>query len=425
MTKPELYPRQIEPLLREALADSPVVLVHGPRQSGKSTLAKMTGKPLGYEYLSFDDDTIRAAADADPIGFVEGLSDRVILDEIQRVPELFTTIKHAVDARSGPGRFLLTGSANVLLLPRLADSLAGRMEVLRLHPLAQCELERQPGQFVDALFADRFKVRYQNQPMAQLVGKITAGGYPAALRRSTGRRRQSWYRNYINALVQRDVQDLGRIHSLEAMPRLLELAASQTAQLFNASRLAAPFQLSRPTISSYMTLLENVFLLERLQPWHSNRVKRLIKTPKLHLGDTGLACALLGVDADDLMADRALLGHVLESFVYQELRRQDSWAEQPARFYHFRDRDGMEVDIVIERSASALAGVEIKAAASVDKRDFRALEKLRNSVGERFRGGVVLYCGERTLSFGDRLTAVPVSALWGSGDEAAEQALGN
>ena len=406
------HPRQAAQPLRETLADSPVVLVHGPRQCGKTTLARWVGGPLGYEYLNFDDDTVRAAAEADPIGFVDGLPQHVILDEIQRVPALFTTLKHAVDRQSSPGRFLLTGSANVLLLPQLADSLAGRMAVLRLHPLAQCELANRPGVFLDTLFQARFKTERRERLGPRLAEAIVAGGYPAALARPVGRRRRAWYRDYIDALVQRDVRDLSRIHSLDALPRLLKLAAAQTAQLFNASDLATPFQLSRPTIADYVTLLERVFLLERLPPWHSNRLSRLVKTPKLHLGDTGLACALLGVDATTLAADRTLLGHVLETFVFQELRRQDSWAESPADFLHYRDRDGVEVDLVIERGTRALAGVEVKAAATATARDFRGLEKLRDATGERFAAGVLLYDGQATLSFGDRLFAVPISALW-------------
>lgn len=412
MQEIDLHPRQAAPLLREALADSPVVLVHGPRQCGKTTLARMVGEPLGHAYLSFDDETTRAAAEADPVGFVDGLPQQVILDEVQRLPMLFATLKHAVDRKRTPGRFLLTGSANVLLLPRLADSMAGRMSVLRLHPLAQCELAGQTGTFLQRLFAADFKAGRSQRLGEQLADAIVAGGYPAALARTSARRRAAWYRDYIEALVQRDVRDISRIHSLDALPRLLKAAAAQTAQLFNASDLAAPFQLSRPTIADYVILLERVFLLERLPPWHSNRISRLVKTPKLHLGDTGLACALLGVDAAALADDRPLLGHLLETFVFQELRRQESGSDMGATFFHYRDREGVEVDIVIERGARALAGVEVKAAASVTERDFRGLAKLRDATGKRFTAGVVLYDGEATLGFGDRLFAVPIRTLW-------------
>lgn len=412
MSEAATYSRQAEPLLLEALADSPVVLVHGPRQCGKTTLAQTVGEHADYDYVSFDDDVMRAAAQADPAGFVGDLPPRVILDEVQRVPALFTALKVAVDRRRTPGRFLLTGSANVLLLPKLADSLAGRMAVLRLHPLAQCELTRHPSHFLDTLFAAAFKTRRSERLGPRLADAIAAGGYPAALARPGGRRRTAWYRDYIETLVQRDVRDMARISSLDVLPRLLALAAAQTGRLFNVSDLAAPFQLSRPTIADYVTLLERVFLLERLPPWHSNRTSRLVKTPKLHLGDTGLACALLGVNAAGLAADRPLLGQLLETFVFQELRRQASWNDEPSTFFHYRDRDAVEVDIVIERGAQFLVGVEVKAAATVTARDFRGLRKLRETAGKRFACGVVLYDGEASAAFGDGLFAVPIRALW-------------
>ena len=412
MPEAAIYTRYALPRLTEALADSPVVLIHGPRQCGKTTLAQTQGRHSKYAYLSFDDDVVRGAAQTDPAGFMSDLPQRVILDEVQRVPALFAALKIAVDRKRVPGRFILTGSANVLLVPKLADSLAGRMQILRLHPLAQCELTRHAPGFLDALFAGRFKFRQSERLGGQLAQRIAAGGYPAALARPAGRRRAAWYRDYLEALVQRDVRDLARISSLDVLPRLLALAAAQTAQLFNMTALAAPFQLSRPTIGDYVTLLERVFLLERLPPWHSNRISRLIKTPKLHLGDTGLACALLGVDAAALAADRPLLGQILETFVFQELRRQASWHDEPLAFFHFRDKDGVEVDIVIERGARALVGVEVKAAATVTAADFRGLRKLREAAGKRFVAGVVLYDGEVSVRFDEQLYAVALRALW-------------
>ncbi|WP_297919400.1 ATP-binding protein [Metallibacterium sp.] len=412
MPRAAIYPRYALPRLTEALTDSPVVLIHGPRQCGKTTLAQTQGRHSKYVYLSFDDDVVRGAAQTDPAGFMSNLPRRVILDEVQRVPALFAALKIAVDRERVPGRFILTGSANVLLVPKLADSLAGRMQILRLHPLAQCELARHAPGFLDALFDGRFKFRQSERLGNQLAQRIAAGGYPAALARPAGRRRAAWYRDYLEALVQRDVRDLARISSLDVLPRLLALAAAQTAQLFNMTALAAPFQLSRPTIGDYVTLLERVFLLERLPPWHSNRISRLIKTPKLHLGDTGLACALLGVDAAALVADRPLLGRILETFVFQELRRQASWHDEPLAFSHFRDKDGVEVDIVIERGARTLVGVEVKAAATVTAADFRGLRKLREAAGKRFVTGVVLYDGEVSVRFDEQLYAVPLRALW-------------
>ena len=407
-----LYPRFAEPRLTEALADSPIVLIHGPRQCGKTTLARIIGERKGYAYVSFDDAVLCTAAQADPVGFAGDLPERVILDEVQRVPALFSALKVAVDRKRSAGRFILTGSANVLLVPKLADSLAGRMEIIRLHPLAQCELNRRTTSFLDSLFAGNFKTRQTDRLASQLAEKIVAGGYPAALARPSERRRATWYRDYLDALVQRDVRDLARISSLDILPRLLTLAASQTARLLNVADLSSPFQVSRPTIRDYVTLLERVFLVDSLPPWHSNRLSRLIKTPKLHVGDTGLACALLGINAAALTADRPLLGQLLETFAFQELRRQASWYGESVAFFHYRDKDGAEVDIVIERGARALAGIEIKASATVTGADFRGLRKLKEASGKRFVAGVVLYDGEACASFGDGMYAVPLRALW-------------
>ncbi len=264
MTSPALYPRSAEPRLLEALADTPVVLIHGPRQCGKTTFAQVVGDREGYAYLSFDDSVTLTAARADPIGFVDGLPDRTILDEVQRAPEVFTAIKTAVDRQRTPGRFLLTGSANVLLVPRLADSLAGRMESLRLHPLAQCEIEgHQPG-FLGSLFDGTFPTRSLPRLGNELAERVAKGGYPSALARANPRRRATWYRDYVETLVQRDVRDLARIRSLHILPRLLAMAAGQSANLVNVTDLAGPFQVSRPTIREYVTLLSQVFLLEEL-----------------------------------------------------------------------------------------------------------------------------------------------------------------
>jgi len=412
MTDKILYPRFARRRLEEALTDTPVVLVHGPRQCGKTTLARMVGDAAGYAYITFDDDVQLSAAQADPVGFVADLPDKTVLDEVQRVPGLFLALKSAVDRDRRPGRFIMTGSANVLLVPKLADSLAGRMEILRLHPLAQDELVRSESRFLDVLFEGQFRNRHFERLGASLAEKIVAGGYPAALLRSTPRRRAAWYRDYTETLVQRDVRDLARISALESLPRLLQLAAGQTARLVNVAEMASAFQLSRPTIRDYVALLERIFLLEHLPPWHSNRLSRLIKTPKLHLTDTGLATALLGLDAGVLAKDRAMLGQLLETFVFQELRRQASWCDTTTTFYHFRNKDGAEVDIVLERGVGEVVGIEVKAAATVTAKDFRGLRRLKEAAGDRFVAGVVLYDGESVAGFGDCLHAVPIRALW-------------
>ncbi|MSR46283.1 MAG: ATP-binding protein [Planctomycetes bacterium] len=390
MSAPLLRRRFASARLVEALSDTPVVLIHGPRQCGKTTLARTVGEVRGYAYHNLDDFVVLASAMADPAGFVANLPERVILDQVQRAPGLFTALKSEVNRRRTPGRFLLTGSANVLLRPTLADSLAGRMGILRLHPLAQCELAGRAPSFLAALFAGRFKTRAYVRLGARLVERVVAGGYPAALVRAAPRRRASWYRDYVEALVQRDVRDLARISSLDVLPRLLAFAAAQTARLMNVSDLAGPFHLSRPTIRDYLTLLERVFLLDVLPPWHSNRLSRLVKAPKVHVGDSGVACALLGLDAEALRQDRSTFGFLLETFVFQERRRQASWHEKEIRFHHFRDRDDAEVDILLERGANEVAGVEVKAGSTITLADFRGLRKLRDAAGERFSAGVVL-----------------------------------
>jgi predicted AAA+ superfamily ATPase len=409
-----VFARFLAPRVREALGDTPAVLIHGSRQSGKTTLARIVGEPRGYGYISFDDEAIRTAASSDPIGFVSSLPARTILDEVQRVPELFTSLKVVIDQRRTAGRFILTGSANVLLVPALADSLAGRMAILRLHPLAQCEIEARRPRFIETLFRGSFRPGVADRLGLDLAERIAAGGYPAAVARRAPARRRAWYRDYVETQLQRDIRDLSRIRSLDTLPKLLALAAAQTARLINVADLASPFELTRQTIHEHVTLLERVFLLDRLPAWHTNRLSRLVKRPKLHIGDTGVACSLLGIDAARLAADRQLLGALLETFVLQELRRQASWLPEPVGFFHFRDRDDFEVDIVLEQGALAIAGVEVKAAATVHEGDLRGMRKLRDVAGDRFVAGVVLYDGSATISFGGGLFAVPVRKLWAS-----------
>lgn len=424
-----LHRRFIEPRLVEALEDSPAVLIQGPRQCGKTTLVQMVCAPehlpgsvaqiprvenRGYGYISFDDDVVRSAAEIDPMGFIAELPERVVLDEIQRVPGLFTGLKLELDRRRTPGRFVLTGSTNVLAVPNVQESLAGRLEMVSLYPMAQSELHvGQPDArgFIDRLFNDGFPIRQTTRLGKDLIDRIIAGGYPPALARPTERRRSNWYRNFIEAQVQRDVSDVSRIRGIALLPRLLQLVATQTAQLFNVSSLSAPFELSRTTIGDYVELLKRVYLLEVLPPWYSNLGKRLIKTPKIHIGDTGLAASLLRVTETALRADRSMIGALLETFVFQELRRQASWHDDPIEFFHYRDKDQVEVDVVMESSGS-VAGVEVKAASTVTNSDFRGLRKLNQVCGTRFVGGVVLYDGETSVPFGERLYAVPVRFLW-------------
>ncbi|MDP2284858.1 MAG: ATP-binding protein [Pseudohongiella sp.] len=378
------------------------------------THPQTVGSDLGYHYISLDDNNQLAAAQTDPVGFVAALPEKTILDEIQRAPNLFTSLKASVDQNRQPGRYILTGSVNIMLLSSVADSLAGRIEIMRLRPLARCEVSGHKPRFLEQLFQSDFlcatgagKLNRLGEKLAQT---ICDGGYPAALARSSEIRRANWYRDFITTLIQRDIQDIAHIKHLEVLPRLLSVAASQTARLFNGSDIASPLSISRPTIREYLTLLEQIFLIEQLQPWHNNRLSRLVKTPKMHMADTGLACSLLGLNSNALWQDKPLLGQLLETWIYIELRKHADWSEREYHFFHYRDKDKVEVDIVIQQGRQ-LAGVEIKASATVTAADFKGLIKLREACAEQFVCGLVFYDGDSVLPFGERLFAVPISIL--------------
>ena len=405
-------PRLIGGRLEDALESSPVTLIHGPRQCGKTTLARRLGEPLGYTYVSFDDPLLLGQAHADPVGFVAGLPERVILDEVQRAPFLFSVLKMAVDEHRTAGRFILSGSSNILLAPQLSDTLAGRMVMLRLYPLAQCELEGSSPALLEALFACDFRYQVARQPQRPVSDRLVTGGYPPALVAPTQWQRAEWCRNYVEAVLMREVRELSRVRALGEMPKLLSLMADQTAQILNVSRLASVLRLSRPTILDYLELLEQIFLVKRLPPWFNSMAPRQTKAPKIHITDTGLACVLLGETSTTLSDNGPRFGHLLETFVLNELRRLASWEKTGYAFFHYRDRDQTEVDIVVEREGGQVVGIEVKAATMVGDRDFRGLKKLRDLAGRKFAAGVILYGGHLSIRFDDQLYAVPLRALW-------------
>jgi len=410
MNTSQIYPRYLMKNLKTALADTPAVLIHGARQSGKTTLAKMLGDE--YTYYTFDDETTLTAARLDPIGFVNRLPGKCILDEVQILPEIFRTLKKAIDEKREPGRFVLTGSANLMLLPQVSDSLAGRIEILRLYPLSQVEIESSGMNAISQMFGGEFpsgdtKIEYE-----RMIDRVIRGGYPEPLNRIDITRNRTWYRNYTTTIIERDLQDIVRIHNIESMPKLLKMLANQTAQLINVSEIAPAFQISKPTLKHYTELLNRIFMVEYLQPFFRNRIKRLVKTPKVHLTDTGLACSIMNVSADQLLNDPGKFGHILETFVYNELRRQSSWLSEEIEFFHFRDRDGYEVDLVLEDSNGRIVGVEVKASATIRENDFVGLKRLQRILGDQLSLGVVLYLGDRRLSLGSGLFASPVSSLW-------------
>lgn len=404
--------RHIDRSVVQSLSDTPVVLLNGARQTGKTTLAQSIASRLGGQYLTLDDASTLAAAIQDPVGFIRNLPGRVILDEVQHAPGLFPAIKMAVDRDRQPGRFLLTGSANVLTVPRLSESLAGRMEIIPLFPFSAGELAGVPEGFLERLFAGSLSDTPWPNPGQEIVERLSRGGYPEANQRPDSERRAAWFGSYISTILQRDVRELARIEALHSLPHLLNLLATRTSGLLNLADVGRDCGLPHSTLTRYMALLESLFLIHRLPAWSPNLGKRLVKAPKLHLLDTGLAAHLLGANTARLAEDRALLGRLLETFVVSELRKQLSWSNPHARLLHYRTATGSEVDIILERPDGTMAAIEVKASATVGASDFSALQGLREQLGKRFRSGVVLYLGDQTVPYGDQLTLVPVSALW-------------
>ena len=409
--------RHVTPLLRAALADTPVSFLIGARQTGKSTLCRSLIE-AGYpaRYLTLDDASTLASAHSDPTGFLAGLEGPVVLDEVQRIPDLFRAIKLDVDRRRTPGRYLLTGSANVLLLPRVAESLVGRVEILTLWPLSQGEIEGRPEEFVDVAFsAARAMPRVRGEGRTELLHRALRGGFPEVVSRRNPSRRRAWFESYLTTILQRDVRDLASIEGLTALPRLLSLLAVRSPSPVNHAELSRVGGLPQSTLKRYMTLLETTFLVRSVPAWASNRSKRIVKTPRLVLVDSGLLAHLAGWTSERLLHEGEPAGALLESFVVMELTKQASWSRARPGLFHFRTHAGQEVDIVLEAGDGRIVGVEVKAASTVGTGDFRGLKALSEAAGKKFHRGIVLYTGAETLPFGSNLWAMPINALWAAG----------
>lgn len=411
------YPRHIEPRLLDALTDTPAVMISGPRQAGKTTLVRRVASSLGMRYLTLDDETTGLAAVEDPSGMIR-VQDRAVIDEIQRAPQLLLAIKKSIDEDRRPGRFLLTGSANLMTLPTVADSLAGRMETLSLLPLSQSEMRGGTANWLDSVFAGSIPRLQTVLTDNNLVEAVLAGGYPEAVMRATARRRTAWARQYIDALIQRDVRDIAGVDRLDTLPRFLRALAQVSGQLCNYSQLGGQLGLDHKTAARYVGLFEQMFLLRRIEVYAANRLNRVVKTSKLQFIDSGLLATLLDFSPDKAEQDRSRFGNLLETFVYGELRKHAATADGDYRLLYYRDHDKYEVDLVIEDTAGRLIGVEVKAAATIKASDLKGLKRLAAATGDRFKMGVVLFDGTETMPMGERLCAVPVSTLWGS-EEAA------
>ena len=405
--------RHIEARIVESLADTPAVFLQGARQCGKSTLARIIAEaPHPARYVSLDDATAFAAAQADPEQFIANQPYPLVIDEVQRVPQLFRAIKASVDRDRRAGRFLLTGSADVAVVPELSHSLAGRVEVHTLWPFSQGELEGRRETFIEALFSPHLPTAdLRGESRVDLLARASTGGYPEPIQRSA-ERRHAWFESYVTTILQREVRDLTNLGALGELPRLLTGAASRTAQLLNYAELARTLSLPQTTLKRYLALLLGTFLVRTLPAWFRNVGKRLAKAPKLVVADTGLASHLLGIDAGQPRGNDTASGRLLESFAIMELEKQSGWSVRRPRLFHYRTHAQREVDIVLEDRAGEVVGIEVKASASVRDRSFAGLRDLEDAAGGQFVRGIVLYAGDTVVPFSDRLHAVPFNALW-------------
>ncbi len=363
------------------------------------------------EYVTLDDMAVLSLARSGPQAFVESLPERVILDEIQRVPELLLPIKLVVDKNRIPGRFFLTGSANVISLPKVADSLAGRIEIHTLWPLSQGEIRGKREGFIDALFSDEKLPPVKSATISDILSLACVGGYPDVQRR-TSVRRADWFESYITTLMERDVRDLSNIEQLTALPNLLALLASRSGGMLNHSDLSRSLAIPLSTLKRYLSLLELLFLVVPLRPWSGNIGKRLVKMPKVYINDTGLLCHLIGCNQRAIAANGTMLGTVFENFAVMELIKQLTWSQARVKMFHFRTVTGQEVDIVLEADDGRIVGIECKGANSIKTDAFKGLKVLKEMAGHKFHRGVVLYTGSQVIGVEKDMQVVPISALW-------------
>lgn len=405
--------RKILNKLNNACKDSPVILIHGARQSGKSTLVKKFARDdRPARYLTFDDPTVLSAATSAPMDFLENFNDNLIIDEVQRVPEILLAIKRLVDEKRKPGRFILTGSSNIFLLPKVSESLAGRIEVLNLYPLSQSEIAGSQNNFIDSLFDKNFKMPTVQRKTSNLPARIVKGGYPEILSRKERDRTDAWFNSYVTTIIQRDLRELSNIEKLSDTDKLMRVLATRGGTLLNFAELSRVLTIPQTTLKRYIALLEMIFMIKLLPAWSGNLSKRLIRTPKLYLIDTGLLANLISFDQDRIVSDSLVWGRLVENFVLMEIIKESTWSKYNLSPYHFRSAAGQEIDFVIERSDGALVAIEVKASQKIDERTFASIKMFAEETKKHFLRGIVLYTGKDSIPFGNNLFALPINCFW-------------
>lgn len=407
--------RHAKPRIVEALADTRIVVIQGARQVGKTTLMEEIVAERGGRLLSFDDEQTLMLAQSDPIGFLKHDETVLAIDEIQLAPELMLALKYMVDRDTRPGRFLVTGSADLLRLPAAKDSLAGRVESIELHGFSQGELGRHREGFIDRLLdGDRFASHSSTLTRHDYLERAISGGYPEALARTPGRRRNAWLDAYLNGIVNRDAREISGLQRVDRLPQILSVIASRNSDELNLADVAKETEIPVTSLRRLIELLETMYLIQQLPAWSRNLAKRPVSRPKVSLLDTGLAARLLNVSAVGASptAYGEVAGHLLEGFVAGEIRRQGAWAEESFRLSHFRDRAGGEVDLILETPDGRVAGIEVKSGSRIGGNDAKWLSQLRDKLGHRFVAGLVLHTGPSAGPFGERIAAVPMDVLW-------------
>lgn len=404
--------RHAESAVSDALSDTPVVLIHGPRQCGKSTLAQslaVRSEPM--RYVTLDDLESLDLAQRDPVAFLSAFGWPLVIDEIQRAPQLMLAIKASVDRDRVPGKYLLTGSANVLALPKIADSLAGRMAIVDLLPFSQAEMAARQSSFVELALNGNLPTS-GSLPLENLEEALVKGGFPEPSLRASHHRRDAWFHDYVKTLIERDVRELANIEALADIPRVLRLIAARAGSTLNVVSLSRDTGIPNTSLHRYLDLLRAIFLVQYVPAWSNDRGARLTKSPKAYLVDTGLLCYLENLSAKTLLEDRTKIGPILENFVAMELRKLCALLPSRPEVHHLRTVRQLEVDFVLEARGGALVGIDVKAADTLHADDSAGLRFLRELATESFRAGIVLYTGTEVKPLDRDIFAMPISALW-------------